>query len=161
VLSVLHHALAWDTFAFGPAIGARPALDGAVVLVCEVSESIAGYLCLGDPRLVLVAAGSPAEPAGPADPAVWALRAFGVAPQFRHIGVATDLWRAALELVPTTITHVAGSTRSDLAAAVGWYEASGFRADATGATSSAAAAPAERGFRADVATLRARAAVAG
>ncbi|QTE30186.1 GNAT family N-acetyltransferase [Pengzhenrongella sicca] len=166
VLSVLHHALTWDTFAFGSAITARRAADGAVVLVCEVGDSIAGYLCLGDPLLVRPAPEAPAGPAQPADPAtpaepgVWTLRAIGVAPQFRRTGVATDLWRAALECVPASITHVLGSTRTDLVAAVGWYEARGFGADPAVVPPTAQTPVSELSFRGDVVTLRAQAGTA-
>lgn len=186
VLSCLHHSLARDTFLFEDSIAAGPSA-GAVVLVCEVSEAIAGYLCVGDPARVLEpadlrtpirraglggagsvaeqenAVGDGATAVGAGATAVgddgtatgWRLRAFGVAPQFRRTGVATDLWRAALDSFPATISSVEGSTRADLAAALAWYGARGFDLDPADPDDATSLAGRACRFTADVDTLRA------
>ena len=124
VLSCLHGSLAQDACAFETCIDADPTTSGAVVLVCEVSEAIAGYLCVGDPRL-MVDASTPMPQRADA-PCWWRLRALGVAPQFRRSGVATDLWRASLDRLPDVITHVYGHVRADKPAATAWCQAAGF-----------------------------------
>ncbi len=127
VLSCLHRSLARDAFAFEACIDADPAANRSIVLVCEVSEAIAGYLCVGDPNALLGPAPSP----GPQTetPARWELRALGVAPQFRRTGVATDLWRASMSRIPAGIVTVSGDIRPDRAAATAWLRARGFDLD--------------------------------
>ena len=124
VLSCLHGSLAQDACAFETCIDPDPTTSGAVVLVCEVSEAIAGYLCVGDPRL-MVDADTPA-PKRAVTLCCWRFRALGVAPQFRRTGVATDLWRASLNRLPGVITNVYGRVRADKPAAVSWCQAAGF-----------------------------------
>lgn len=180
VLSCLHRSLARDAFLFETSIPVHLADGGAIVLVCEVSEAIAGYLCLGDSRLVLDGRGLETQPeieAGSDESAArWTLRAFGVTPQFRRTGVATDLWQAALDLVPDSVTTVTGDVRPDKGAAASWLYARGFALDpvpiapvgperATGALDGVApfipAVVRERRFTADVAALRANLRSAG
>lgn len=176
VLSCLHRSLARDAFLFETSIPVHLADGGAIVLVCEVSEAIAGYLCLGDSRLVLDQSGLEIEAESDEAATRWTLRAFGVTPQFRRTGVATDLWQVALDLVPDAVTTVTGDVRPDKGAAASWLYARGFALDpvpiapvgperATGALDGVApftpAVARERRFTADVAALRANLRSAG
>jgi hypothetical protein len=123
VLSCLHRSLAQDAFAFETCIASAWPASRSIVLVCEVSETIAGYLCLGVPTPMLAETTSP-----PVDLSStrWVLHALGVAPQFRRTGVATDLWRASLDQLPSGITQVSSRLRRDTGSAGAWFRASGF-----------------------------------
>jgi len=159
----LHRSLAQATCPFETYIATDRTANGSIVLVCEVSEAIAGYLCVGDPHLMLDPT-TPGPPAGVAFP-WWKLRALGVAPQYRRTGVATDLWRAALDRIPDVITNLYGNVRLDQDAAVSWYRARGFDLDPVFRVTAPALtdrrvlfAPSssrEVHFHADIATLRA------
>lgn len=123
VLSCLHRSLAQEAFAFDTCIAPASPASRSVVLVCEVSETIAGYLCLGVLTPMLE------ETTGPAADdrcTRWVLHALGVAPQFRRTGVATDLWRASLDQLPSAVTQVSSRLRRDTGTAGAWFRASGF-----------------------------------
>ena len=162
VLGCLHRSLARDTFAFEDCLGSDPRATSSIVLVCEVSEAIAGYLCLGDPLLM---SDDPEFPATGSVSTRWELRAIGVAPQFRRSSVATDLWRVSLAAVPAEVVEITGDVRADRVSAAAWLRTRGFALNGavgagTGSTTALAARLTPSGareahFAADVAVLRA------
>ena len=137
VLGCLHRSLARDTFAFEDCLGSDPRATSSIVLVCEVSEAIAGYLCLGDPLLM---SDAPESPASGTVSTRWELRAIGVAPQFRRSSVATDLWRVALGSVPAAVVEITGDVRADRVSAAAWLRTRGFALDRRAGSTTAARA---------------------
>ena len=164
VLGCLHRSLARDSFAFEDCLGIDPRATSSIVLVCEVSEAIAGYLCLGDPLLM---SDDPSSPATGSVSTRWELRAIGVAPQFRRTSVATDLWRIALGAVPAPVGEITGDVRADRISAAAWLRARGFALNRRAGSSTAPTPTPDRDdlltpsgareahFAADIAALRA------